>query len=108
VRAINNRLYSYFWRIRDALGAHSLMRAMERIYERAQPVNLSKVILEELPRRCPSQLLVLPVGGVYWCDCGSEERIGEFLSHAANAATSKPTLRRALTSSRNHKAVRTV
>jgi len=108
VRAINNRLYSYFWRIRDALGAHSLMRAMERIYERAQPVNLSKVILEELPRRCPSQLLVLPVRGVYWCDCGSEERMGEFLSHAANVATSKPTLRQALTSSRNHKAVRTV
>lgn len=108
VRAINTRLYSYFWGIRKALGAHSLIRAMEGFYERAQPVNLSKVFLEELPRRCPSQLLVLPVRGVYWCDCGSEERIGKILSHAADAAYSKPTLRRALPSSPNLKAARRV
>ena len=94
VRAMNNRLYSCFWRIRDALGAHSLIRAIEKIYERAQPVNLSKSFLEELPRRRPSQLLVLPVRGVYWCDCGSEERIVKFLGNAANPACAGATPRR--------------
>jgi hypothetical protein len=71
-----------------------LIRAIEKIYERAQPVNLSKSFLEELPRRCPSQLLVLPVRGVYWCDCGSEERIEKFLGHAANPACAGATPRR--------------
>jgi mannose-1-phosphate guanylyltransferase len=106
VRAINNRLYSYFWRIRDALGAHSLMRAMERIYERAQPVNLSKGVLEELPRRCPSRLLVLPVRGVDWCDCGSEERMVKLLSNAAKPGA-KPIVPQTLPLPHNAKLTRT-
>lgn len=95
VRAINGQLYSYFRRIRDALGAHSLIHAIARIYERTQPVNLSKGVLEELPRRCPSRLLVLPVRGVDWCDCGSEERMVKLLSNAAKPG-SKPIVRHPL------------
>ena len=80
VGAINTRLYECFRRIRDAVGRPGLARALEKIYQLARPVNLSKGLLEELPRRYPSQLLVLPLRGVYWCDCGSEERLAKLLS----------------------------
>jgi mannose-1-phosphate guanylyltransferase len=107
VRDINRRLFHCFCRIHDALGTGREIGAIKSVYELAQPINLSKAFLEELPRRCPSQLLVLPVGGVYWCDCGSEERIGKFLGHASEPVSSKSTLPQTLLLSRNRKLART-
>jgi mannose-1-phosphate guanylyltransferase len=106
VREINAQLSGYFWRIYDALGRGRSINAIANVYELAEPMNLSRAFLEELPQRYPSQLLVLPVRGVYWCDCGSEERIVKFLSHAGDPAYSKPTLPHALLS-RNQKLART-
>jgi mannose-1-phosphate guanylyltransferase len=91
VREINGQLSACFWRIHDALGAGRSINAIKSVYESAQPINLSKGFLEELPRRCPSRLLVLPVRGVYWADGGSEERIVKFLSHAGDPTCSKLT-----------------
>ena len=87
VGALNAGLYGCFQRITAALRSPGLTHTIERIYAGARPVNLSKGILEELPRRCPSQLLVLPLRGVYWCDCGSEERLARVLSYTRGAET---------------------
>jgi len=83
VRAINAELYDCYRRIREALGMRRSAHAIGEIYASAPQVDLSKGILEELPKRFPSRLLVLPVRDVYWCDCGSEERMVNLLSHAA-------------------------
>jgi mannose-1-phosphate guanylyltransferase len=85
--AINARLYECFQRIRAARRGPGLSRTIEKIYTEAQPINLSTGVLEELPRRFPSQLLVLPLRGVYWCDCGSEVRLARVLSCTAGAET---------------------
>jgi mannose-1-phosphate guanylyltransferase len=105
VREINDQLFGCFWRIHAALGTGREISAIKNVYESALPTNLSRAFLEELPQRCPSQLLVLPVRGVRWCDCGSEERIVEFLSRAGEPASSKSTGPRALLLSRNDKLV---
>jgi len=83
VRAIHTELYDCFQRICDALGRRRTVDAIGEIYASAPPVDLSKGILEQVPQRFPSRLLVLPVRDVYWCDCGSEERMVNLLSHAA-------------------------
>jgi mannose-1-phosphate guanylyltransferase len=107
VREIDSQLFSCFWRIHDALGTGREISAIKSVYDVAQPINLSRGFLEELPQRCPSQLLVLPVRGVHWCDCGSEERIVEFLSRAGEPASSRSTRPQALLLSRNQKLART-
>jgi mannose-1-phosphate guanylyltransferase len=75
VRGVQPTLYDCFRRLRDAVGGKKSEQAVERVYSQAQPVNLSKGFLEELPKRYPSQLLVLPARGVHWSDWGSEERV---------------------------------
>ena len=107
VRAINGQLYDCFLRMRDALATRRVVNSVKRIYEWAQPINLSKAFLEEMPQRYPARLIALPVRGVYWCDCGSEERIVKSLSHAANPACAEATPRRKSSSPRNHKWART-
>jgi mannose-1-phosphate guanylyltransferase len=102
VREIDSQLFSCFWRIHDALGTGREISAIKSVYDVAQPINLSRGFLEELP-----QLLVLPVRGVHWCDCGSEERIVEFLSRAGEPASSRSTRPHALLLSRNQKLART-
>jgi hypothetical protein len=82
VGEIDATLYDCFRRIRDALGAPRTLDAITEIYASAQPVNLSKGILEEVPKRFPSRLLVLPGGHAYRCDCGLKERILKFLGRA--------------------------
>lgn len=83
VQTINAELYDRFGRIRDALRGRHSERAISAIYESAAPVSLATGILEEMPKLFPSQLLVLPVRDVYWCDCGSEKRIMKLLSQPA-------------------------
>jgi mannose-1-phosphate guanylyltransferase len=107
VREINGQLFNCFWRFYDALGTGGSINAIKSVYESVQPINLSKGFLEELPQRCPSQLLVLPVRGVYWGDCGSAERLVKYLSYAGDPAYSKLRLRYALLSG-NRKLARTV
>ncbi len=75
MRGVQPKLYEGFRRLRDAVGTNKFKPVIEKVYQQAQPVNLSKGFLEALPKRYPSQLLVLPARGVYWCDWGSEERI---------------------------------
>ena len=95
VRAFHAELYDCFQRICDALGRRRSVDAISEIYASAPPVDLSKGILEQVPKRFPSRLLVLPVRDVYWCDCGSEERMVKLLSRAAQDPESpdKPTHR---------------
>jgi mannose-1-phosphate guanylyltransferase len=107
VRVIDDQLFGCFWRIHDALGTGKEISAIKSVYEAVQPTNFSKGVLEELPQRCSSQVLVLPVRGVYWCDCGSEERVGKFLGHVSEPASSKSTLPQASLLSRNQKLART-
>lgn len=75
VSGVQPKLYECFRWLRDAVGTKRMKPAIEKVYEQVQPVNLSRGFLEALPQRYPSQLLVLPARGVYWSDCGSEERI---------------------------------
>jgi len=75
MRGVQPKLYEGFRRLRDAVGTNKFKPVIEKVYQQAQPVNLSKDFLEVLPKRYPSQLLVLPARGVYWSDWGSEERI---------------------------------
>lgn len=77
VSAISAQLYEWFGTLREALRGPEPTRAIERLYAEAKPINLSKGVLQVLPRRFPSRVLVLPLRGVYWCDCGSEDRLAQ-------------------------------
>lgn len=75
VHRIAPALWSSFERIRKAVGERRLGEVMREVYERMEPVNFSKGLLESLSRQDPSGLMVLPVRGVHWSDWGSRERI---------------------------------
>ena len=79
VQGVQPQLHECFQRLRDAVGTGQLNSVMKKVYRQTRPVNLSKDFLEALPKRYPSQLLVLPAHGVYWSDWGSEERIARTL-----------------------------
>ncbi len=68
-------LYGSFERISRAIGTPSVRDVVTEVYQQLRPVNLSKGLLQMLPRQHPSPLLVLPVRGILWSDWGSEERI---------------------------------
>jgi mannose-1-phosphate guanylyltransferase len=69
------RLYKSFEQIWEAVGTPSAKEVTKEVYQQLRPVNFCKGLMEVLPLRRPSQLLVLPLRGVYWSDWGSEQRI---------------------------------
>jgi hypothetical protein len=52
---------------------------VEDVYQKIDPLNFSKGLLEAFSARYSSHLGVLPVRGVLWSDWGSEQRIKTIL-----------------------------
>lgn len=64
-----------FDRIRQVIDTPQEHQVVEEVYQNLEPVNFSQTVLESIPGQRSSSLLVLPVRGVEWSDCGSEQRI---------------------------------
>ncbi len=75
VGRIKPQLNRCFMRICDAIGSPGFLDVVRQVYVDVESVNLSKGLLEALPMRRASSLLMLPVRGVHWSDWGSEKRI---------------------------------
>lgn len=74
-RSVVPRLYSSFQPIWKAIGTPRERDVVEEVYQRTQPVNFSKGLLEVLSSMHRSPLSVLPVHGVLWSDWGSGQRV---------------------------------
>jgi mannose-1-phosphate guanylyltransferase len=74
------QLFESFQRMGKGIGTTQERRVVEEEYQKMVPVNFSRGILEELPFKNPSSLLVLSVQGVYWSDWGSPNRLIATLS----------------------------
>jgi mannose-1-phosphate guanylyltransferase len=68
-----------FHRIWKSVGTPGETDVVEDVYRKIKPVNFSKDLLEAISAQYSSHLQVLPVGGVYWSDWGSEHRIKSML-----------------------------
>jgi mannose-1-phosphate guanylyltransferase len=78
VQCTMTELHRSFQHVLQAIGTPEEQRVLEQVYHKVRPVNLSRGVLELLPRVEQRQaFLVLPVRGVYWSDCGSECRLRE-------------------------------
>jgi mannose-1-phosphate guanylyltransferase len=84
VSRIAPRLHGYFEQIRRAVDTPSAKEMTEKVYQQMAPLNLSKGLLELLPREQALKLCVLPVQGVHWSDWGSEARIVEVLRNSGS------------------------
>ncbi len=71
--------YESFQRILKAIGRRQQRERVEEIYRNMKPMNFSTGLLETLSRRHPSDLLVLPVHGVFWSDWGLPRRVEKAL-----------------------------
>ena len=76
------QMYCFFAQILEAIGTTWETAAVNDAYQHMQTVNFSRELLEILPREHASRLLVLPVRGVFWSDCGSEQRVLSVLGMA--------------------------
>ncbi len=93
IRSIDPSTYVNFERICCAVGSKTLPHVVKQVFTQAQPMNLSRGLLEKLALQRDSALLVLPVRGVHWSDWGSEDRIMRTLEHARSCSFSlHPTL----------------
>lgn len=72
-------LYQAFEPIRTALGTPDEQRVIERVYQKLQPTNFSKGVLEILSFKDRQNLRVLPVRGITWQDLGTRDRLTETL-----------------------------
>lgn len=79
VRGYYPELYRAFCEIYDAIGTPKERSTIRKIYERLEPVNFSKGLLEKVVSRTPNSILVLPIRKVYWSDWGSAQRITRVL-----------------------------
>ena len=68
-------VYAAFEKIAAAIGTAQCDTVLRKIYAQMEPMNFSTGLLEVIGAEEPSPLLVLPVRGVRWSDCGSEHRI---------------------------------
>lgn len=74
-RSLAPDLAGAFERIGEAIGTLREQEVTREVYRSLRPLNLSRDLLENLPARHPSRLLVLSVHGVHWSDWGSEQRV---------------------------------
>jgi mannose-1-phosphate guanylyltransferase len=65
-----------------AIGSDDVENAVNQVFARSEPLNLSQGVLQKLAVLRERALLVLPVRGVHWNDWGCEERIIKSLQHA--------------------------
>lgn len=71
--------YRSFEPIQKAMGTVYEQQLIEQVYRELPPLNFSKQVLEELPCEHRQALLVLPVRGVTWSDCGTADRLTSVL-----------------------------
>jgi mannose-1-phosphate guanylyltransferase len=72
-------LYQKLQPLYQMIGTRDEARLARDIYQRLQPVNFSKEVLEPLVKHCPSNLIVLRVRDVLWSDWGTGSRVMEVL-----------------------------
>lgn len=68
-------LYHSFLEIGRAIGTRREQDVTESVYRTLAPLNFSRGVLEPVARHDPRRLAVVPARGVFWSDCGSEERL---------------------------------
>ena len=79
VRTLQPRIYYDFMRIFHAIETPAESQTIADLYQRLEPLNFSKDLMEKIADRHPERISVLPVSNVYWSDWGSTERIQETL-----------------------------
>lgn len=84
LRAIKPLVYRTFENICEAVGSSRFPAVVKGVFEKSEPLNLTKGILQNIPAHKPHSLLVLPVHGVQWSDWGSAERILATAGHTRN------------------------
>lgn len=72
-------LYQAFDPIQSALGTPDEQLVIERVYQKLQPINFSKGVLDILSFKDRQNLRVLPVRGITWRDLGTQDRLAETL-----------------------------
>ncbi len=72
-------LHRPFQRILNSVGTPAEIEVVEDVYQKIDPMNFSKGLLEVFSVQYSSHLGVLPVQGVLWSDWGSEQRIKTIL-----------------------------
>jgi hypothetical protein len=88
VRGIHPLIYRDFWRIFEALGTREERATIERVYEKLQPVNFSKQILERIAVEHPESISVLPVREVFGATWVPESGCCEFFGESINQGDS--------------------
>jgi mannose-1-phosphate guanylyltransferase len=79
VRRVHPAVYLNFCRFLEAIGTTEEQPTIEGVYEKLEPVNFSKEIMERIAVRYPESVSVLPVREVFWSDLGSRERVLQVL-----------------------------
>jgi mannose-1-phosphate guanylyltransferase len=72
-------LYAAFAEIDRAIGTSHEHTVMEEVYERLEPANFSRQVMEPLAGLPDAAMVMVPMRGVGWSDWGSEERIVSML-----------------------------
>lgn len=79
--------HRHLQRIRRSVGTPAEATVIREVYDRLEPIDFSKDLLNLIARRYPGSVAVLPVNGVVWSDWGTETRIMETLrSLSCNAS----------------------
>jgi mannose-1-phosphate guanylyltransferase len=86
VREASPALFGAFRRIQVAVGTREERAVTEDVYRRLDAVNFSRTLLPSLAAGSRSTLVVLPVRGVRWSDCGVEPRLLTMLQHSERDA----------------------
>jgi mannose-1-phosphate guanylyltransferase len=79
VRILQPRMYYDFIRIFHAIETPAERQTIADLYQRLEPLNFSKDLMEKIAECHPERISVLPVSNVYWSDWGSPERIQQTL-----------------------------
>jgi len=79
-----------FARIRGAIGTPREDAVVDAVYSELPAINFSRTLLQALPAQRSSSLLVLPMRGVSWSDCGSEQRITTLLERTGHPTPAAP------------------
>lgn len=82
IHEISPMTFRSFKQFCRAVGSKNWTNVVNQVFAQAQPMNLSKGLLETLAAKRNHTLLVLPVRGVHWSDWGSEDRIFNAMAHA--------------------------
>ena len=75
VRWWSPELYRAFRTIKAAIGTSREQAVTDEVYQSLAPANFSSGVLEAVARHGPRRVAVVPARGVFWSDCGSEERL---------------------------------